>query len=213
MEVEKTELYIKRLEIIKDLRTFKKGFSIDFDVPITILVGENGTGKSTLLDLIRTEYAPEAGVSVWRPMNLEGYAKITGIKPKKEQAYYFDFHSSDTKYLGIFGDDMESQLNTMTASSGIGVVGQIHSTGMLRSQNSLLLLDEFARGFSPKLQKHFAKGLYLSTLQYKNQVIVSTHSEYLMGYEAMPECKLYSVEHKKYMSYEEFMNQHLNTKK
>ena len=40
--------YLRRIPAIKDLQ------QLDFDKPITFFVGENGTGKSTLLEAIKS---------------------------------------------------------------------------------------------------------------------------------------------------------------
>jgi len=44
------------------LPTFHKTKTINFDLPITIFVGENGTGKSTLLEAITLV----CGIRMWR---------------------------------------------------------------------------------------------------------------------------------------------------
>ena len=205
----KQELFVEKIEFVKDLRVFEKGFSIDFDVPITIFVGENGSGKSTLLDLIRTEYKPSGNEALWTPQNLDGFAKISGRKPSGDQVKHFDFHSSDMKYAAVFGGDMSAQLQAQRLSSGQATTIQLGSSGMLKSKNSLLLIDEAARGYSPNMQSHFAHGLYLSTILNHNQVILSTHSEHIMRLSGMPDCKLYSVEHKQYMELNDFLKEHI----
>jgi predicted ATPase len=204
------EFYLKRLEFIKDFRGFSKGFSINFDSALTILVGENGSGKSTLLNLIRSEYSSDNKKKIWAEQ-LKDYILIQGEKPTIEQVKYFDFHSDDMKYASIFGEDISSQISAQRASSGQGITLQMVATGILKSKNSLLLIDEAARGYSPNMQTQFAHGIYLSTLMHSNQVILATHSEYIMKLSRMPNCKLYSVEHKKYMTYEEFQKAHFKS--
>lgn len=70
------KLFLNKVTLIKSLRGFRRGFPIDFDSDITILVGDNGTGKTTLLDLIRSCCKVN---SFWKS-DLSGYAIIEGKK-------------------------------------------------------------------------------------------------------------------------------------
>jgi predicted ATPase len=194
--------FVEQLHITSDCRCFKAGYTLDFTAPVTILVGENGTGKSTLLDLIRSHF-PQEGL--WQA-NLKEYATVKGTTPKK--VVYFDFHSSDMKYAGVFGDDMETQVQSMYASSGQASTLQLHASGVLKAKNSLVLLDEVGRGYSPGRQYQMALALGLLGV-HGNQVIASTHSEYVMRLSRAEGCKLYSVENQAYMSYEEFIAKHM----
>jgi predicted ATPase len=200
--------------MLQDFRCFKKGFTLDFEAPITILVGENGCGKSTLIDLIRNAYKEAGEDDLWMPSNIDGYCRVTGKKLAKGHVRYFDFHRSDMKYSGMFGDDIQSQILAQRASSGQGAMIQVSSSGVLRAERSLLLLDEVARGYSPRMQQWVGAMIYAAAEVGANQVILSTHSEHIMRF---PETeldssasRLYSVEHRKYMTYQEFIRAHLN---
>ncbi len=41
-----------KITFLEDLRTFKKGEIIELNSPNTLLVGDNGCGKSTLMQLV-----------------------------------------------------------------------------------------------------------------------------------------------------------------
>jgi predicted ATPase len=62
------------------LTTFGDDFELVFDKPVTIIVGENGTGKSTLLEAIATLIGfDEAGGGVgYRPVDHAGSIEATG---------------------------------------------------------------------------------------------------------------------------------------
>lgn len=47
--------HIKSLTILEDWRSFKSGFKIIFHPGINLIVGDQGTGKSSLLHLISEE--------------------------------------------------------------------------------------------------------------------------------------------------------------
>ncbi|MBI4440666.1 AAA family ATPase [Candidatus Woesearchaeota archaeon] len=206
MGKEKKKLFVEWVEITKDIRGFSRGFSLDFTAPLTILVGENGTGKSTLLDLIRSHYTSSG---LWQD-DLKEYARVTGLQSPSVK--YFNFHSDDFKYSTLFGPNMDAQLAAMRRSSGEGVTLQLVACGILAANNSLLLLDEVARGYSPAFQARCAQGIY-SLVSKGNQLIVASHSEYVMELGYMPDCKLYSVEHRRYMTPKEFLTAHLTRKK
>jgi len=83
--------YLKRVWLDKSLVTdasvypfclplFRPDFALAFDRPITIIVGENGTGKSTLLEGIAAMagYDEAGGGKGYRPVDHSGAIEATG---------------------------------------------------------------------------------------------------------------------------------------
>ncbi|HVJ52641.1 MAG TPA: AAA family ATPase [Aliidongia sp.] len=62
------------------LPMFQKGFDLTFDAPITIIVGENGTGKSTLLEGIAAlaGYDDAGGGKGYMPLDHSRAIEIVG---------------------------------------------------------------------------------------------------------------------------------------
>src|ERR1700761_4771379 len=62
------------------LPLFKKGFELDFDKAVTIIVGENGTGKSTLLEGIAAlaGFDDAGGGKGYRPVDHTGAIERVG---------------------------------------------------------------------------------------------------------------------------------------
>lgn len=196
-------IFVKSITLTENLRNLKKGYKIKFDSPITLLVGENGTGKTTILDLIRSYYDIETRSY---KSSLGKKIRIFGSKLEKEDVFYFDFHSDDMKYSGYFGDDISSQISTIWASSGEGALTQFLSTGITKKESSLILLDEMGRGGS--IRTHYLYLMFLDKLATKNrnQIIAATHSPIIISELAgRPYCSLYSMEHNRYMKPEEFL--------
>jgi predicted ATPase len=197
---------IKSIEFAEDLRTFKKGERIEFDPRLTVLAGLNGCGKSTVLDILRES----CGVKDTSYMKADMLRSVSVEKGADEfEAKYFDFHSGDRKYAGAFGDDMMSQIASMRASSGIGLLIQFNATKIKKMRGGLIILDEPDRGLAPKLQLQMEMLLVNLALIAENQVIVASHSKWLMD-AAATFGKLYSVEHKRaFDTADEFMRAHL----
>ncbi|MDD5741675.1 MAG: AAA family ATPase [Candidatus Nanoarchaeia archaeon] len=197
-------IFLKSLTLTEDFRNLKKGYKIKFDSPITLLVGENGTGKTTVLDLIRSYY--DVKTRSYMKSNTGKKIRVYGSKLETEEVFYFDFHSDDMKYSGYFGEDMGSQVSAIWASSGEGAVTQFFSTGITKKESSLILLDELGRGGS--IRTHYLYSIFLDKLATKNrnQIIAATHSPIIISELAEhPYCSLYSMEHNRYMKLEDFL--------
>ena len=198
------ELYLHNITFLKDCRTFKSGEKIDFKPGLTALVGINGCGKSTVLDSLREHFNIKDN-SYLKGQDLKGCFNIETDQTQFD-VKYFDFHSGDKKYAGSFGDDMMGQIQAMKASSGIGNLLQFGRTGIKDMQKGLILLDEPDRGMAPKIQRDFGQMLLKLSLLRQNQIIVSTHSAYIMEVAD----NIYSVEHKTYFdTKEDFLKAHM----
>jgi predicted ATPase len=201
-------MYVDKIRITEDYRCFEAGFELAFEKPITLLVGENGSGKSTLLDMLRDHYGIEDD-SYFKDLDIGKYAEITAQDLPRERVKYFDCHAGDRKFATSFGGDMMGQLAAMHASSGQGLMAQLASSGVFKSANSLILLDEIGRGFSPRSNTIVLQMMAMAPA-YGCQIIASTHEERIIRALArLDDCALYSVEHRKYMEFDEFLEAHL----
>ncbi len=216
-------LPLGKITFTRDCRCFKTGYELEFTAPITLLVGEIGTGKSTLLDLLRYSHGVED--DSYLKGDSRGDFKdaicVAGEGVAEGKVKYFDFHSGDRKFAATFGEcnTMSGQLEAMHVSSGQGLAYQFKESGMLAAQQSLLLVDEIGRGSSPRMQETYRQILIKLVLE-GNQIIASTHSERIMGlegeekyqFEGLSLCRLYSVENRAYMTRKTFLKRHLERK-
>lgn len=198
--------FIKSITFKKDYRTYKAGEVVDLDAPMVVLCGTNGSGKSTVLDLLRETFGIEDDSYM---KHLDKNAVDVARADGKFDVRYYDFHSGDRKYAGAFGDDVMGQVASMHQSSGIGLLLQFNNTKIKEAKDSLIILDEPCRGLAPRVQMQME--MLLMTLVLKgNQVIIATHSEWLMDQASFLGGKLYSAEHKKvFTGADEFMKAHL----
>lgn len=189
----------------KDVRTWKAGESIEFRKGITALVGVNGCGKSTILELLRMHFGIK-DQTYMKGQDLKDCGAVIKTSEEKFDVKYYDFHGDDKKYAQSFGDDMMGQIHSMRASSGIGTLIQFDRTGIKNTTDSLIILDEPCRGLAQRVQKDMAGLIHRMRILGGNQVVLSTHSLHMMEVAD----NIYSVEHKKYFdTVDDFMKEHL----
>ncbi|HEY2034695.1 MAG TPA: AAA family ATPase [Rhizomicrobium sp.] len=172
------------------LPLFKKGFELDFDKPITIIVGENGTGKSTLLEGIAAlaGYDDAGGGKGYAPVDHSRAIEASGgvlskalrasWLPKITRGWFFKAETffSVSRYLDSVG------------SPSADFLSHSHGEGFLRffeercDRQGLFIFDEPESALSPSRQMEFLKLLQLMDESGKIQIIMATHSPMLMAY-------------------------------
>ncbi len=174
----------------------KDGFELDFESRITVIAGENGVGKSTLLEALAAlagfgieggnrdhvrshndDLLPEDGDTL-------AIALKAGWLPKVTYGWFFRAESffSIARYLDEAGD-----------GAGPDFLSHSHGEGFMRffeercNRPGLYIFDEPESALSPARQLEFLKLLRMMHQSEKCQVIMATHSPILM---ALPEAKL-----------------------
>ena len=213
--MEENTLYIQYVElkneIEKDTKIFpfiipliKKFRKITFNKPVTFIIGENGTGKSTLLEAIAVSYG----------FNPEGGSKNFNFRTK-------DTHSDFYKYLRIGKSfkktndgyflrsesfyNVASNVDELAEDGGISIYNsyggkslhnQSHGESFLSllenrlRGNGLYIFDEPESALSP--MKLLNLLVIIDDLVRNNsQFIISTHSPILMAY---PKAEIYEID-------------------
>lgn len=193
--------YEKRTVTEKTFVIFKKGLTIEFDSNITVIVGDNGCGKTSLIrniafpkkefdeckytldDELQQECEKEVSQK-WlnnedRQLNLfklPTYVIVEkNIHKNSHIAGYKDFFTDNTGFMPpqhmLDIWDMESFSN---GENNLDFLGSLKSI-----KNSILVLDEPETSLSLKSQIKILD--LIKELAIENQVILITHSEKLMG--------------------------------
>jgi predicted ATPase len=177
------------------LPLFSKGdFDLDFDRAVTIIVGENGTGKSTLLEGIATlaGYDEAGGGKGYRPVDHSRALEAMGGSlsqalraswlPKITNGWFFRAESffSVARYLDEAALDVEAR--------GPDFLSHSHGEGFLRffdercRRQGIFIFDEPESALSPSRQVEFLKLLRRMDESGICQVIMATHAPILMAY-------------------------------
>ena len=209
--------YLKRIwldeEKVPDRRLYpfclplfrEPGFELGFDRPVTIIVGENGTGKSTLLEGIAVLAGFDEGgggpgyraVDHSRALEKGGGALAAALKaswlPKVGQGWFFRAESffSVARYLD------EAARESPLGAPPPDFLSHSHGEGFMRffeercQRPGIFIFDEPESALSITRQFEFLKLLDRMDRNAMSQVIVATHAPILM---ALPGARLLRID-------------------
>lgn len=176
------------------LPMFQPEFALAFDQPITIIVGENGTGKSTLLEGIAAlaGFDDAGGGKGYMPVDHSAAIEATGGRlavalraswlPKITSGWFFKAESffSIARYL--------DRAAVEASAAPPDFLSHSHGEGFLRffdercDRQGIFIFDEPESALSPSRQILFLRLLRRMERYGKCQVIMATHSPLLMAY-------------------------------
>jgi len=165
-------------------------FELSFDRSITIIAGENGTGKSTLLEgiAVLAGYDEAGGGKGYMPVDHSNAIEAMGGKlssafraswlPKVTNGWFFRAESffSVARYL----DEVRSPYADFLSHS--------HGEGFMRffeercQRQGIYIFDEPESALSPARQMEFLKLMRRMDQSGHCQIIMATHSPMLMAY-------------------------------
>jgi predicted ATPase len=170
-------------------------FELGFDRAITIIVGENGTGKSTLLEgiAVLAGYDEAGGGKGYRPIDHSNALEVMGGElskalraswlPKITKGWFFRAESffSVARYLD------EAARDSLGASPP-DFLSYSHGEGFLRffeercQRQGIFIFDEPESALSPARQMEFLKLMRRMEKSTICQIVMATHSPMLMAY-------------------------------
>ena len=194
--------YLHDLSVIRHLR--KQG-RLDFHKPVTFFVGENGIGKSTLIEAIAINmgFNPEGGTVNFNFSTSDTHSELyrylrvgRGIGHRKD-GFFLRAESFYNVASNI--DEMDRQPGMggriIDSYGGISLHKQSHGESFMSlianrfGGNGLYILDEPEAALSPS--RILELMCYMHELEKKNsQFIFSTHSPILMAY---PGAEVYNL--------------------
>lgn len=195
--------YLKRIWVREDanftehypfnLSWLNLEFSLEFAAPVTIIVGENGTGKSTLIEAVAAlcGYDEAGGGKGYMPVDHSRAIDHSGALladtlraawlPKVTTGWFFRAESffSVARYLDEAAQDAGgAPPDFLSWSHGEGFV-RFFEERMWRP--GIYFLDEPESALSPKRQLELLRLLHDIQLSADAQIIMATHSPILMA--------------------------------
>lgn len=188
------------------LRAIKSLKQLDFHPKVTYIIGENGTGKSTLLEAIAIAYGfnPEGGSINFRFSTENSHSVLSqyidlvkGIK-RPETGYFLRAESFYNVASYIDQVDRAGGLGPPIIESygGKSLHEQSHGESFMAlvlnrfSENGIYILDEPEAALSPIRQLALLNRMD-ELIKQGCQFIIATHSPIVMGY---PDASIISVE-------------------
>lgn len=177
-------------------------FELEFTTPVTVIVGENGTGKSTLVEALAafSGYDEAGGGKGYNPVDHSRAIDKSGAEmadalrggwlPKVTKGWFFKAESffSVARYL----DQAAIEANR----SAPDFLSKSHGEGFVRlfeerlTQQGIYFLDEPESALSPKRQLELVRILNGIQESENAQVIMATHSPILM---AIPNARILEI--------------------
>jgi len=208
-------MHLKRVNLYPDkyptrehypfnLAIFQKTKSIEFNSPITFFVGENGTGKSTLLKAISLK----CDIHIWKGVQRERFEK----NPYEEKLYrtigieWIDGSVPGSFFASQIFENFAQILDEWAAADsgvldyfgGKSLITQSHGQSLIsffRARykiKGIYFMDEPETALSPKSQLMLIKILKNMSEQGHAQFIIASHSPILL---ACPGADIYSFDY------------------
>jgi predicted ATPase len=171
----------------------RDGFELEFDAPVTIIMGENGSGKSTLLEGIAAlaGFDDAGGGKGYRPVDHAGAIEAMGGRlsdalraswlPKITSGWFFRAES----FFSV-----ARWLNRVSVEAGArppDFLSHSHGEGFLRffdercQRQGFFIFDEPESALSPTRQLELLRLLRRIDRAGNAQVVMATHSPMLMA--------------------------------
>lgn len=216
MEIWENNQYVKSVELKRDkIESFSK---YPFNLPaiknlsklklhpkVTFIVGENGSGKSTILEAVAASYGfnAEGGTKNFNfsscdtHSELQNYIKLVKGIRKPEDGFFLRAESFYNLATNIDNLDLEQPAISRIIDSygGISLHKQSHgesffSVFMNRFRgNGLYILDEPEAALSPSRQMSMISRMH-DLVEDNSQFIIATHSPIIMAY---PDSIIYEI--------------------
>lgn len=162
---------------------------LQLSAPVTFLVGENGTGKSTLLEAIAWSvgFGAQGGNRDQSfAENADGHALGRALRLSWRQKVSGGFFLRAETFFN-FATYLEDVGSSFIAYGGKSLHQQSHGEAFLslfqnRFEDGLYLLDEPEAALSPQRQLAFLRVLHDLTAQKIAQFVIATHSPMLLTF-------------------------------
>ena len=201
-------MYIQSVAFKQSYRCFTQNETFDFtDKSLILLVGDQGCGKSSLLE--RMAHHDHKTLDI----------KLTPIGAKGVSSFYFDSEKMNPRIV-----DPIHYTNLDGTDKGIGYAASIKARftshgetlvcftvdALKKAENCVVFIDEPESALSLRNQFRLIDEIITAVTGRNCQVFVSTHCLSLI--QAMPDLQVLSLEHRKWMGSDEFIQTQKNPK-
>ncbi|GMU26219.1 MAG: hypothetical protein AMXMBFR16_11240 [Candidatus Uhrbacteria bacterium] len=180
----------------EDWRCFKKGDDFDFHPGVNLIVGDQGTGKSSMIQAIRAVGSKKD--------DHQGVGKKWAYFAELCRIASYDFEKDNFRTLSYFagGDATMFQVASMFKSHGEMVLTMLEGLIKFDRQGShmLFVLDEPDMALSVRSIRRLAK-IFKELADKGDQIIAAVHNPFLIWSQQ----DVYSIEHRKWMTSKEFI--------
>jgi len=215
MELAKMDQYIRSVELRRDkissfsdypfcLPAIRSLYDLKFHPCVTFIVGENGTGKSTVLEAIAVAYGfnPEGGTKNFNfssnntHSELFDYIRLSKGVKRPRDGFFLRAESLYNVATNI--DELDSEgrgPRIIDSYGGRSLHQQSHGESFMAilmkrlSGRGLYILDEPEAALSPSRQMAMISRMHELVSQ-DSQLIIATHSPILMAY---PDSVIYEI--------------------
>lgn len=196
------ESYVSELAIIKDLE------HLEMSKPVTFFVGENGTGKSTLLEAIAVGYGfnPEGGSKNFNFSSRETHSNLNqfitvvkGVRKPKDGFFLRaeSFYNVATEVDHVGAADSYGGKSLHEQSHGESFMSLILNRFW---GDGVYILDEPEAALSPSRQLALLCRMH-ELIKMGSQFIIATHSPILMAY---PDADIYLADYDRKITLTEY---------
>ena len=183
--------YLNKIKFKEDYRSFLKNFEIEFGTGTILIVGDQGTGKSSILSLLSKNDRKILEIT----MNEE-------FKTEEVHSFYFDTEFSNPRTLNsnsAHPDKFEQIIYSQFRSHG-EVLVDYTVNALKKAKDCVVLLDEPEAALSIKNQYKLVESIK-ATEQRGCQLFIATHNIILI--QSFP--IVYSLNDKIWVSSDEFI--------
>lgn len=188
-----SDSYINQLPVVKNLGKIDE---LRFSSNVTFLVGENGTGKSTLLEAVAISmgFNAEGGTRNFRFSTAETHSNfsefitvVKGVRPRDGFFLRAESFYNVASYIDEIDSAPSFQPPVIESYGGVSLHAQSHGESFLSlvknrfKGNGIYLLDEPEAALSPSRQMTLMV-LINELIRDNSQFIIATHSPILMAF-------------------------------
>jgi len=177
---------LRSITLKEKFRCFDEGFTLEFRPGINLLVGDQGTGKSSILQLVM--------------MRVPGWKEIAEIDADAGEVKGFDFEKDNPRMVRQFVDNIDviAQVSMVMVSHGTFNRGMIND--MSRMRDIVIALDEPDQALSVRSCYQIIRS-FEQAVERGCQIVAAVHNPVVISALDL----VYSLEHRDWVTPDIFL--------